>query len=93
MIENLSNFFKNLVGVIQDAILFVVDQILIAISGGINSIQVPAFMKSGLGGLWSQLDPTIIYILSECGVPMALSIIGSAFVAKLIKRIVTMSIF
>lgn len=85
-----SQWFKDFWTFIQDGALWVWDGVLGAVSSLVQSIAVPDWMSQGLGTLFSQVDPSILYFVGLTGLPQALSIIGAAYVFKVLRKFATL---
>lgn len=98
MLEDLKNWlvdlFRVVVGavydVIVDALTKVLDLVLGAIVGLISLIPMPAALSGGLQSVWSTLDSGIVFFASAAGLPQALAIIGSAYMFRLLRKVVTL---
>jgi hypothetical protein len=90
LVSLIVNAFKAAVDVIRDSFVWLVDQILGAVAAVVNAIPVPSELAGGLQSVWANLDPGILYALSELGLPAALVMIGAAHVVRLVRIFVTL---
>lgn len=76
---------------VQDAFIAFFGLVVDAFVAVVSAIPVPSFMQSGgLASVFGQLDPGIIYVVSACGFPAALGIIGAGYAFRLTRKFVTL---
>lgn len=82
--------FKALWGLVTDLLINFFDLVVTGFATVIAAIPVPAWMSGGLQALWVQLDNGALYVLSACGVPEALAIIGAGYLFRFGRKIATL---
>jgi hypothetical protein len=75
---------------IQDGFIAVFRLVVMAFVTLVSAVPVPSFMSQGLGSTWSGMDGGILYIVTACGVPAALAIIGSGYAFRLARKFLTL---
>ncbi|MCE4555008.1 DUF2523 family protein [Pelomonas cellulosilytica] len=98
MLEQLTNWLFNLVkgfflalwNFVTDAFIGLVDMCVGAMVSLAALIPVPSFMSGGLQSLFGQLDPAIVYLVTASGIPAGLAIIGTAYVFRIGRKVVTL---
>jgi hypothetical protein len=73
-----------------DVFVNAVDLVVSALVGLVSAVPVPQFMADGLQSIYGAIDPAIGYILTATGVPIGLSMIGTAYGFRLVRKIVTL---
>jgi hypothetical protein len=79
-----------LVAFLTDLPILILDKFLTALLGLINLIPVPAFIHTGLGPLFSDIDPWILWILTQVGLFQALTIVGAGYLFRFLRKIFTL---
>jgi Protein of unknown function (DUF2523) len=82
--------FEALLGLLKDAVIWVIDGFGGVTTALLGGISVPASVQSGLGGLFAGLPPSILWGAGELGIPQCLAIIGAAYVVRLVRIVVTL---
>lgn len=82
--------FSVLWDLVTDLLINFFDLVVTGFATVIAAIPVPAWMSGGLQTYWAQLDNGALFVLSACGVPAALSIIGAAYVFRFARKIATL---
>lgn len=82
--------FSSAWGFITDALIYIFDLIVGGFASVVASIPVPAFIAGGLQSLFTALDPGILYIVTQCGLPACLAIIGAGYAFRLTRKFVTL---
>lgn len=75
---------------IQDVLIAFFGLVVDAFVAIVSAVPVPAFLSGGLGSVWGTLDPGILYVVSACGVPAALAIIGAGYGFRLTRKFLTL---
>lgn len=86
----ITSVFTALWGLVGDAAIAVVDGIVTAFTTLIAAIPVPGWMSGGLASSWTGMDSGVLYIVTACGVPAALGLIGAGYVFRFARKIVTL---
>lgn len=73
-----SDLFIAIVKMVTDVLVWLLQQ-----------IPVPSFMSGGLGSLFGDLSPGILWALTAVGLPQGLAIIGAGYVFRLVRKVVT----
>ncbi|OIQ70860.1 hypothetical protein GALL_475250 [mine drainage metagenome] len=74
----------------MDVAIWVFGGILSAFAILINGISLPSFLQGGLGGLFTGLDPGVLFFIGAFGIPQGLALIGAGFSFRLIRKLVTL---
>lgn len=82
--------FTSLWDFVADAFLNILDLLVSAFAGLIASIPVPSWMSGGLGSVWGGLDGGILYIVTQCGIPAALAIVGAGYTFRFLRKAFTL---
>lgn len=82
--------FTALFGLLEDAAISIAAALFHAIGVVIAAIPVPDFMSGGLSAFWIAMPSAMIYLLSACGAPQALAIIGAGYVFRLARKAATL---
>jgi len=92
LVDLVKSFFLSLVEFVKDAVVWVLDAILGALSAAIAAIPVPPFMTQGLdaGGLIAGLPSFALYVASQTRIGEALVIISAGVGFYLVRKIVTL---
>lgn len=61
-----------------------------AIIDFILAVPLPESLTTGAASLWSELDPGIVYFLSQSGLVEALAILSSGLVFRILRKVVTL---
>lgn len=75
---------------VQDAFIAAFGLVVNAFVSLIAAIPVPTFISGGLGSVWGDMDPGILYLLTAAGVPIALAIIGSGYAFRMLRKFFTL---
>jgi hypothetical protein len=86
----LRDFFAALWDFVVDAFVNLLDLVVGGFVALLSAIPVPSVFSQGLGSLWSQLDGGVMWIASSAGLPTALAMIGSAYLFRLARKVVTL---
>lgn len=90
LLDLVHQVFSSLWDFVVDAFINIVDLILGAVVALFALIPVPDSLRSGLGALWGQLDPGIVYIVSAIGLPQVLAMFGAAYAFRLARKVLTL---
>ncbi|PLC06016.1 hypothetical protein CY658_02905 [Variovorax sp. RO1] len=77
-------------GLLQDAFIAFFTLVVNGFASLVAAIPVPAFISGGLGSLWAQMDPGMVYLLSEAGVPAAFAVLGGGYAFRLARKFLTL---
>uniref|UniRef100_UPI000D3B87A1 hypothetical protein n=1 Tax=unclassified Variovorax TaxID=663243 RepID=UPI000D3B87A1 len=75
---------------LSDVFISILDQVVSAFVTLIGSIPMPGWLTAGLGGVFGSMDGGIIWLLSQCGVPAALAVIGGGYAFRMLRKIFTL---
>ena len=75
---------------LSDIFVSTLSTVVEAVTSLIASIPVPAWLSGGLSGPFGLLDPGIVYVLTGCGIPQALLIIGGGYLFRVMRKIYTL---
>lgn len=98
MLEQFTTWLLSLVAqFLQDLWQFVVDAFVNALEMVLNAvvalfalIPVPAFLSGGLQSVFSGLDPAIAFLVAQFGVLQGFAILGTAYLFRLGRKVVTL---
>lgn len=90
LVKLITEGFKAAWDFVTDALISFFGMVVDAFVALVSTIPVPGFMSGGLGTIWGGLDPGILYILSACGIPAALGIIGAGYAFRLTRKLLTL---
>lgn len=83
--------FKALWDFVADIFVYVFGLLVDGIVALLANIPVPDWLAGGLNAIWVRLDPAVIFIVTACGVPTALSIIAGGLAFRLLRKIFTLA--
>lgn len=89
-IEWIKAIFNAVIDFFVELPIKILDGILSAISGLINSIPVPDFLNNGLNSLLSSVDPAVLYFLDQSAFPECMAILGSGLAFRLSRKLFTL---
>ncbi|BEP55222.1 hypothetical protein GmRootV118_24660 [Variovorax sp. V118] len=75
----LTDIFVSLLGEVLDAFVSL-----------IASIPMPGWLTGGLGGVFGSMDGGVIWVVTQCGIPGALAIIGGGYAFRMLRKIFTL---
>ena len=73
-----------------DVVVWALDQVVGAFVFLINAIPVPSWLSGGLGSLFGGLDGGVMYVVTQCGLPAALAVIGGGYAFRLARKFFTL---
>lgn len=82
--------FSAVTGWLKDFVVWVLDALLSGIASLLEAIPVPSFMVGGLGGLFSALPSSLVYLLVETGMVAGLAVIGAGVLFNLTRKLLTL---
>lgn len=82
--------FSAITGWLKDFVVWVLDALLSGIASLLEAIPVPSFMAGGLGGLFSALPQSLVYLLVETGMVAGLAVIGAGVLFNLTRKLLTL---
>lgn len=82
--------FTALFDLLGDVAVSIASALFHAVGVVIAAIPVPDFMSGGLSAFWVALPSGVLYIVSACGAPQALAIIGAGYVFRLARKAATL---
>lgn len=74
----------------SDVAVNVLDLVVSAFAALVASIPVPGFLSGGLQGMWSGMDGGVLYVVTQCGVPAALAVVGAGYSFRLARKFFTL---
>lgn len=75
---------------VTDLFINAFDLVVSAFAALVAAIPVPDWLSGGLGSAWSGMDGGVIWIATQCGVPMALGIVGAGYAFRFLRKVVTL---
>lgn len=82
--------FKALWDFVTDVLVMIVDTIMTAIVFVVGLIPIPESLSGGMAQLWSNLDPALLYLAHQIGIPAALAILGTGWTFRLARKLATL---
>lgn len=82
--------FNAITGWLKDFVVWVLDALLSGVAVLLEAIPVPSFMAGGLGGLFSALPQSLVYLLVETGMVAGLAVIGAGVLFNLTRKLLTL---
>ena len=97
-LDDLTNWLKDqleaiwsaLLQLIADVFWWIVETTLGLFASIIEAIPVPSFLTNGLDGLFSGLDPAVLYFVGLFRIPEGLTMLGVAVVFRLTRKLLTL---
>lgn len=93
-VEDISDYIQCLydtfIAWLGDFAVSVFRGIMEAIAAVITAIPIPSELATGLSSYYAEIDPGILYFLSQSGVPEALGILGVGMTFRLTRKLVTL---
>lgn len=82
--------FEALWNFVSDVAVNVLDLVVSGFASLVAAIPVPGFLSGGLQSMWSGMDGGVLYVVSQCGVPAALAVIGAGYSFRLARKFFTL---
>lgn len=82
--------FDALTGFVVDVVVLLLDAVGAVLGAALGALPVPAFMSSGLGSLFAQIDPSILYFVGFLRMPECLAIFGAAYGFRFARKALTL---
>jgi hypothetical protein len=86
----ITKLFTSIWDFLSDLFVSILGSVLDAFTTLIASIPMPGWLTGGLGGVFGQLDPGVMWIVTQCGIPAALGIIGGGYAFRMARKIFTL---
>lgn len=86
----LKQLFTDLWQFVVDLVLTLFEQLVNAFVFVVSHIPVPDFLTSGLGSMFGQLDSGVMFVVTQCGLPAALAVIGAGYSFRVVRKFVTL---
>lgn len=90
LLKLIAKLFTAVWDFLSDIFVSILEGVVNAFVSLIASIPMPGWLTGGLGGVFGQMDSGILYIVSACGVPAALAIIGGGYAFRMLRKIFTL---
>lgn len=84
------NFFLACIEFLKGVILDVFEKFLEGIRVVLSSIPIPDFLSHSMQQSFDGMGPLLLFLIGHSGVVPALSIIGAAYVFRLLRKIFTL---
>ncbi len=75
---------------VQDAFIAFLGLVVGGFAALVAAIPVPGWLSGGLGSMFGGLDGGVLYIVTQCGIPAALAIVGGGFAFRLARKFFTL---
>lgn len=73
-----------------DSVIYVVEVVGDLFASAIEAIPVPDFLTSGLGTLFANLDPAVLYFVGLFRIPEGMAILGAGVAFRLLRKLFTL---
>lgn len=73
-----------------DFLLVIVETVGDAFATAIESIPTPAFLVNGMGAMFNQLDPAVLYFVGQFRMPEGLLILSAGLSFRLLRKLFTL---
>lgn len=90
LLQLIAKLFAAVWDFLSDVFIYVLEQVVNAFVTLITTIPMPGWLTAGLGGVFGQMDGGIIWLVSQCGVPQALAVIGGGYAFRMLRKIFTL---
>ena len=98
MLKDFTEWLLQLVGKLFDAVWDFISDLFVSIMTTVfdaivsvfSAIPVPGWLSAGLAGPFAGMDSGVIYVLTACGIPAALALIGGGYVFRLARKVATL---
>jgi hypothetical protein len=90
-IQLIKSIFEFLFDLVYDLFAYILKTFLEGVVFIVSSIPVPDFLSGhALSGMFSAIDPSIIYFLTALGIPEGLMILSGGYGFRLLRKFVTL---
>lgn len=86
----IKSLFGPLWDFLGDVLLNFLDLLVTGFVAVVAAIPVPDFLQSGLSSAWGGLDSGVVYVVSQCGFPQALALVGAGYAFRLVRKFATL---
>lgn len=98
MLEDFTKWLLDLITKLFAAVWDFTTDIFVSILGAmldafvalIALLPMPAWLTGGLGSVFGSMDSGIVFVVTQCGIPAALAIVGAGYVFRLARKIFTL---
>lgn len=90
LVQLVKDVFLSLVELLQQFAVWVLDGVLGAIASLIEAVPVPDFLSGGLQAYVSAIDPGVLWLVTQSGLPDAVALLGAGFVFRMVRKAVTL---
>lgn len=90
LLELIAKLFVAVWDFVTDLFISVLGLVLDAVVAMIASIPMPGWLTGGLGSTFGAMDSGVLYIVSACGIPAALAIVGGGYAFRMLRKIFTL---
>jgi hypothetical protein len=73
-----------------DIFVSILGAVLDAFTALIAMIPMPAWLTGGLGQTFGSMDSGVVYVVTQCGIPAALAILGAGYAFRILRKIFTL---
>lgn len=84
------DIFKALWDFVTDILIEVFDLLMTAVVTLVGLVPIPESLSGGMAQLWANLDPALLYLSHQIGIPAALGILGAGWAFRLTRKLVTL---
>ena len=86
----LQDIFYSLFDLVIDIVTYVLQAVLGAVVFIQNTLPAPAFLDTGLQGMFTGIEPSILYFLGQSGFTDAVALLGAGFAVRMVRKLVTL---
>lgn len=90
LLELVKKVFLAVWDFLSDLFVSILSTVLDAFVALIVSIPLPGWLTGGLAETFGAMDSGVIYIVTACGLPAALSIVGGGYAFRMLRKIFTL---
>ena len=87
----LLELWESFVAFMSDLGITILDGLLDAIAGVLEALPIPDFLQGHtIADYLNSVDPAVLYFLHQSGIGVALAIIGSATLFRMLRKLLTL---
>lgn len=90
LLKLIAKLFTAVWDFVSDLFVSILSSVLDAFTALIAAIPMPPWLTGGLGQTFGSMDSGVLYVVSQCGIPAALAIIGAGYAFRILRKIFTL---
>ncbi|MFM9928355.1 hypothetical protein VLK31_35675 [Variovorax sp. H27-G14] len=90
LLKLIAKLFTAVWDFVTDLFISILGTVLDAFTALIALIPIPGWLSGGLASTFGAMDPGIIYVVSQCGIPAALLIVGGGYAFRMLRKFFTL---